>query len=107
RSDGDSGGVGLGLPRVAGAEEDGAREIGGLDGVEIDDEDAAPAKEREVLEDLVAKRAGADDEDLRGRQFLLPPPGDQTEPAVPICVINDENVIVHRSDYGLWIVDFG
>ena len=40
-------------------------EIGGLDEVGVDDGDCADAEQAEGLDDLVAERAGADDEGMQ------------------------------------------
>ncbi len=66
---------------VAFTVEYGAAEISQLDRVEIGDEDVPNPHEGEVLEHLVAKRAGADNEHFRGGDLLSLPPRDQLESA--------------------------
>ena len=52
---------------VSRAEEHAPREVRVLDDVHVDDRDSPDADEREVLDDLVAERPGADDQNARSR----------------------------------------
>ena len=66
------GGEGLGLTHIPSLVNNLTMQIGEIDGVEIDDADVADARRREVGEDRRAQSAGADDNDARGLELLLP-----------------------------------
>jgi len=76
--------VGLVVADGVRRKEDGAREIGDFDAVQIDNDDVQEAEEREVFEDLVAERTCADDEHAGGANLLLVPPWDEPEAAITI-----------------------
>src|SRR5690242_7457131 len=59
--------------------QDRSREVRVFDAILIRDEDVADAEQREVLDDLIAKRADPDHHHLRGRELLLIPPADETK----------------------------
>jgi len=77
---------GLGPPRILVGEQHAARQVGVLDGVEIEDEDLADAQQSEVLADLVAQSPGADHHDPSATEALLIPPGDQTQPRIAVLI---------------------
>ncbi len=78
--------LGLAAVVIRFAEEDGTAEVGRLDLVEVHDEQMADPHQGEVLDDLVAQRAGADHHDLGILNLLLLPPGDELEGAQPVFV---------------------
>ena len=75
---------GLGLAVVPLAIEDGARQVGVLDAVEVGDEETADAQETEVLDDFVAQGPGANDQHAGGGKFTLIPPVDEAQPVEAI-----------------------
>ena len=83
---GAGGGVHFKVADVALAKQNGARKIRFVDLVHVHDDDVAEAKQREVFQDFIAKRAGADDEHARRCKLFLVPPGNQPEAAVAIFV---------------------
>ena len=86
------GDLGLGAAAVLGPEQHRARQVRRLDDVQVDHVDRAQADQRQVLQDLVAQRTGADDEHPRRLEPLLPPPGDQPQAAVSVQVVDDQRI---------------
>ena len=86
------GDLGLGPAAVLGPEQDRPRQVRRLDDVQVDHLDRPQADERQVLQDLVAQGAGADDQHPRRLEPLLPPPGDEAQPAVSVEVVDDQRV---------------
>jgi hypothetical protein len=84
----------LGQTMITFAEEDGARQVGDLNGVLIDDDGEAHAHQGEVLADLVAQGAGADDQRDGAAQLIEAPDvaQGQGEAAVARAVGDGEGV---------------
>jgi hypothetical protein len=79
---GGGGYLGFETALVALAEQDASRQVRVLDAVHVDHKNVADAKQRECLEQLVAKRPGANHEHPRLREPRLVPPGDELLPVV-------------------------
>src|SRR6266436_3793335 len=71
---------------VFGAVKNRARKIRHIDAVGIDDYDTAESEQNKILENFIAQGAGANHENLAGRQLRLVPPRDQPQSAEPVFV---------------------
>src|SRR5215469_163073 len=86
---------------IGSAIENAAREVGSLDGVEIDHYDIGEAEQRKVLENFIAQRACAYHQHMRGAQLLLVPPADETKATEAVIILHRMRRAAGRRCHGL------